>query len=132
MHRLIVFFTSTFIAFILWVIYMADLGQPIKFHVLIMSIEYGDKIGHCFIYGMLALFTNLALKLRRVKLGALNVYVGGLFIFAFAAIEEVSQLYFPERTFDIVDLLAGAFGIVVFNALSRQIAKRLNLSFQPS
>jgi polysaccharide biosynthesis protein VpsQ len=115
MHRLIVLFTSAFIAFILWVIYMADLGRPTKFHVLIMSIGHGDKIGHFFLFGILALFANLALKLRRVKLGALSVYTGSLFVFAFATIEEASQLYFPERTLDIVDLLAGALGIFVFN-----------------
>lgn len=130
MHKLIVVLGAAFLGFILWVIYRADLGQPTDFHIWVMTIAYGDKIGHFIIYGLLAIFSNLALKLHRVKLGGLSIYAGGLFVFAFAVVEEASQLLFPQRTLDIVDLLSGTLGIIVFGAFSRHIALSIKLSFQ--
>jgi len=41
----------TFLAFICWIIFMADSGQKSVFFELVKSIPYGDKLGHVILYG---------------------------------------------------------------------------------
>lgn len=127
MNKLLFLVTLWFLSFIIWVIYRADLGQPTYFHLLIRDVPYGDKIGHFFLFGVLSFLSNLALKLRRIKLFSFNFYLGSALVFAFAAIEEMSQALFPQRTLDLADLIAGALGIFSSGLLAENVAKRPNL-----
>ena len=128
MAKLLIVLSMGFLSFILWVIYQADLGQPTYFHLLIKDLPYGDKIGHFFLFGLLSFLINLALKLRRIKCVGLDFYLGSALVFAFAVLEEISQVLFPQRTLDLADLVAGALGILVFNLSSENVSKRLNLA----
>lgn len=97
--------------FILWVIFMADTGQPLIFFDLVRTLPYGDKIGHLALFGTLTLGANIGSALRTVRIGPLHVYIGTLGVLLFAVAEEASQYYFPTRTLDGMDLLADVIGI---------------------
>ncbi len=126
MNKLFIALAIAFFSFILWVIYHADAGQPTFFHLWITTIPFGDKIGHVGLFGTLAYLSNFALKLRQISLAKFNVYLGTLLVFSFALIEEISQLFFPQRTFDWFDLLAGVLGIFVANFATKTLANRQN------
>jgi VanZ family protein len=105
----------TFFGFILWVIYLANTGQSSIFFKFVSSIPYGDKLGHFCLFGVLALGANFAFKLKSFRLAKLEIYVGSALVLSFAIIEELSQYYIPNRTFDFADLIADILGIATFH-----------------
>lgn len=95
------------------IIFKADTANyNFAFHAVGM-IPYGDKIAHAILYGIMAYLLNYGFNGKRW----IRIEIGSLIVFGFALIEEVSQLYFPSRTFDWFDLLADAVGIVVTTVL---------------
>lgn len=110
-----VFYPASFFALLLAIIYKADTANyNFAFHVVGM-IPYGDKIAHAILYGIMAYLLNYGLNGKRW----FRLEIGSLIVFSFALIEEVSQLYFPSRTFDWFDLLADVVGIVVATVIYR-------------
>lgn len=110
-----VLFPASFFAFLLAVIYKADTANyNFAFHVVGM-IPYGDKIGHMVLYGIMVFLLNYGLNGKRW----LRAEIGSLIVFAFAFVEEVSQLYFPSRTFDWADIAADVVGVILFTILFR-------------
>ncbi len=122
MNKLITLLALSFFGFILWVIYLANTGQSSVFFQLIGQLPYGDKIGHLLLFGLLTLVANFALRLATVKLGVLNVYWGALLVSLFVVIEESSQYFIPQRTFDAGDLLADGCGILLFCLLTKSLS----------
>ncbi len=112
-----------FFLFICWIIYMANANINNIFFDLINMVPGGDKLGHFFLFGMLAMLVNLALNCRTFKFKKYNLQLGGSLIFILTIFEELSQHFFPNRTLDIVDLIANLAGILFFNYLSTRIAK---------
>lgn len=112
----------TFLGFISWIIYSANTGQMNPFFLLVQQIPYGDKIGHCILFGLLTLVVNYCLNFKQLL--KTKLLLGTVIVFIFAIVEELSQFYIPLRTLDIVDLIAGTFGIVLFDLISRSILKR--------
>lgn len=113
-----------FFAFICWIIFDADTGDP---NFLIQSsknIPYGDKWGHFLLYGLLTLLLNLGFRLRRVKVGRFPIFIGALLVSVFSIAEEFTQLAFASRTFDFVDMLADVVGIAFFSLICLQLQKR--------
>ena len=106
-----------FAAFIAWAIYMANTGQPNIFIDFVKHTPYGDKVGHFFLMGILALLANLALGYRRLSLGRVSLWLGSLLVLAFVVTEELTQIYIPRRTFDLGDLAADFIGIALFSWL---------------
>lgn len=103
-----VFYPASFFALLLAIIYKADTANyNFAFHVVGM-IPYGDKIAHAILYGIMAYLLNYGLNGKRW----FRIEIGMLLVMSFAFAEEVSQLYFPSRTFDWFDLLADVIGIV--------------------
>lgn len=96
-----------------WVILEADLGKPNYFIQLGASMPYGDKIGHLLLFGVLALLLNFATKARQVAVGPLRLYLGVVLTLGFALLEEGSQLLFPSRSFELLDILADLFGVTL-------------------
>ncbi len=97
--------------------FLANSGQDFFINDIKNSLPYGDKVGHFFIYGLLALVVNYALKFRYFAGILLNQY-GTLFILALSITEECSQLFITTRTFSLLDLVANFSGIMVFTWLS--------------
>lgn len=121
MVRLFAGLSVLFSLFLGWIIYSADTGQPNLFFDFIKQVPYGDKLGHLLLFGTLTLLVNLGTNFRRVPLGNFSPYLGAIAVAVIVVIEECSQAYFPQRTFDLFDLLADAVGILIFSRLSYQI-----------
>ena len=102
---------------------MANRGMESIFFNIGDAIPYGDKIAHFLLYGMMAMSLNLALRCRTYKVFNVPVQLGGLLVFWFAFIEELTQYLFPTRNLDIMDLIADIAGILCFNYLSRIIVR---------
>ena len=110
-----VFYPASFFVLLLAIIYKADTANyNFAFHVVGMT-PYGDKIAHAILYGIMGYLLNYGLNEKQW----FRMEIGSLIVFAFAFVEEVSQLYFPSRSFDWFDLLADAVGIVVTSVIYR-------------
>jgi len=104
---------SIFFGFILWIIYEADTGANNLFLHAVDLIPYGDKLGHIWLYGGLALLLNLLLKRRVVLIKSMRLQLGSLLVLSFAVIEELSQGFFATRSLDAWDLLADLLGVCI-------------------
>ncbi|MGV8837079.1 VanZ family protein [Cellvibrio sp.] len=104
---------SVFFGFILWIIYEADRGADNIFMSAADSIPYGDKLGHVWLYGGLALLLNLLLNRRVMLIKSVRFQLGSLLVFGFAAAEELSQGFFATRSMDGWDLLADLLGVCI-------------------
>ncbi len=113
-----------FTLFILLIIVMADRGVLAHYLGFLYLYPYGDKVGHFFLYGILAFLLDLTLfgsvppqsrKSLAVKTGLILALLIGL--------EEFSQRYFSSRTFDLVDLAFSYLGVFCFSWLALKIKK---------
>lgn len=118
MKRLAILFGS----FIVLVIALANLGM-LGILGFLNEIPLGDKLGHFVLYGILTLLVDLALFRSRPDLSrrllALRV---ALILALFIGLEEFSQTFFPNRSFDLVDLAFGYLGVVFFSWMALRIA----------
>jgi len=108
-----------FTLFILLIIVMADAGILAQYLGFLYLYPYGDKVGHFVLYGILtflldlALFRSVAAQSR--KLLAVRC---GLILALLIGIEEFSQQFFSNRTFDLVDLIFSYLGVAFFSWLA--------------
>ena len=86
------------------------------------AVPGGDKFCHFLIFGGLALVANHSLRCRTVAFAGGRVLLGSLVVLILAAAEEVSQLYIPGRSFDLLDLAADALGIWLLGRVPRCLA----------
>lgn len=107
-----------FFSFLIWVIVAADSGTPNYFLQQAGTLPYGDKIGHVLLFGALALLLNFATKARQVALGPVRLYLGVVLTLGFALLEEGSQLLFPSRSFELLDILADLLGVALATVLT--------------
>ena len=77
------------------------------------SFPFGDKIGHLILIGTLAFLLNYALEGRTIKIGRFKVLLGCSIVAVVMTLEEISQIWIPWRTFDLVDLSANYLGISI-------------------
>ena len=112
-----------FFCFILWVIYLANTGQNSVFFQLVAHIPYGDKLGHFCLFGLLTLATNLAFKFKSFTFFSRELFLGTILVFGFVVIEEFSQYFIANRTFDLIDLSADFVGIVFFTFVTSYLKK---------
>jgi len=130
-NKLVILLTVVSIGFVAWIIYKADTGKKGYLFELAHQLPYGDKIGHLLLFAGLAFVLNLALSLRGLKLGPVKLYWGSLGVLVFSYAEEFRQYYVPGRTFDRLDLVADALGVLIATLITwllaivlRQIARR--------
>lgn len=112
MKRIAILFT----AFILLVIVLADTGILSRYLAFMYRVPYADKLGHFILYGILALLLNMAFfrsrpDQNRWRLAFRTVFGLALLI----GLEEFSQQYFANRTFDLVDLSFSYLGVLCFS-----------------
>jgi len=97
------------------IIVLADKGMLSVLGV-IMDIPYADKAGHFILYGILTLLVDLALFRSLPHLSRRLVALrSALILILVIGLEEFSQQYFPNRTFDLVDLTFSYLGVVFFS-----------------
>ncbi len=104
-------------AFVAWILYMANTNQATFFFDLVRNTRNGDKYGHVLLFGVLTLILILASGFRRVGFARLSFYIASLLMLAFVTAEEISQVFFPDRTVDIYDYGASVLGVLVFSLL---------------
>jgi VanZ family protein len=113
-----------FALFIILIIVMADAGVLSQYLGFLYSYPFGDKVGHFVLYGILTLLINLALFHSRPdqsrRLLALQC---GLILALLIGLEEFSQQFFANRTFDLIDLAFSYLGVIGFSALAVVIKK---------
>lgn len=115
-----ILYPVAFFGFISFIIYQADTAHyNYAFH-MVGKIPYGDKIGHIVLYGFMAFLLNYGLEGRKW----FKQQIGSLLVLVFSVLEEISQLYFPSRSFDIADITASVVGIILFTVLFQIVNKR--------
>jgi hypothetical protein len=116
-----------FVAFVVTLICLADAGRAGRLFLLVSHIPAGDKVGHVFLFGTLALLANVALGAPRMQFGSVSVLKGSFFVLIPTVLEEFSQLWFRSRTFDLLDLLADGIGILLGGWLAVLLLGRISL-----
>jgi len=111
------------------IIILADKGM-LGFLGVINSIPYGDKVGHFILYGIMTLLLDLTFMNSRphpsstLRTGQHLIVLRVALIFGFiVGLEEFSQKFFPNRTFDLVDLTFSYLGVTFFSWLALRIKK---------
>ncbi len=104
-------YTGAFVAFIIFIIALANQGSEAFIFRLIRFVPFGDKLGHFFLVGTLACFINLSLNWRRIRLPFAHLLLGSLLVAGVMLLEEISQLWLTHRTFDLFDLTSDLLGI---------------------
>jgi VanZ family protein len=105
-----------FTLFILLVIVLADAGILRHYVGFLYAVPWGDKAGHFILYGILALLINLALFSSAPNRSRSWLAIRcGLTLAVLIGIEEFSQQYFSNRTFDLVDLTFSYLGVLFFS-----------------
>lgn len=87
----------------------ADTGSHNYFIDTAHKIPGGDKLGHMWIYGMLALM--LSFLTRKNNARYFNLPLGCAIVLLFAPAEEFTQGFFPARTLDLADAGADYLGV---------------------
>ncbi|WP_281560306.1 VanZ family protein [Thalassomonas sp. RHCl1] len=103
--------------FITWNIIAANNGNSNIFFELVRSLPYGDKVGHLVLYGTLSQLTVIAFNYKCLMVKGYHLPLGALLVLSLAAIEEMSQLFLANRTFDFADISADIAGIILFTVL---------------
>jgi len=106
--------------FIVWIIYEADTGAANIFLQMVHKVPMGDKLGHIWLFGMLAFILNIALSLKTLRIMKWNMQVGSLLVLLFAVVEELSQGLFATRSLDAWDVIADAFGVYLAAYLTQR------------
>lgn len=96
-----------------------DLGRLQSLTGWISSVPFGDKWGHLLIIGFLTFLLNYALAGRKLKIGRFRVLLGCTIVAVAMTVEECSQIWFPSRTFDLIDLSANYLGIALAGSIQR-------------
>jgi VanZ family protein len=120
------------IAFVLWIVVLANRGVLYDYLPFIQNIPLLDKAGHFCLMGGVAFFVNLALRGQRLQVLGRDCFLGSLLVFACVLLEELSQIFIATRNFDLVDLLADGLGILVLGTLGGRLGARAPVPDSPN
>lgn len=112
-----------FILFLLLVITLANRGEGDPWWSFIHHIPFGDKVGHIGLFGTLGFLCNLAFPSRRFGGNPFIVTKTTLVLLALITVEELSQIFIPSRSFDIIDWLADLVGLACGQTAALIISK---------
>jgi VanZ family protein len=77
-------------------------------------MPYGDKFGHFILYGTLSLLTDFAFNYKCLAVNNYRFPIGAIIVLLIAIIEEITQLFISNRTFDLTDIIADFAGVFIF------------------
>ena len=117
-------FTAAWLVFISAVIFCADRHWLTPVYRFITAYPGSDKAGHFLLIGGMAFLLNLSLDGRTVRLLGWSWLLGGALVAAGCTLEEISQIWIPSRTFDLLDLAGDYAGIVCFGWLAKVVVRR--------
>ena len=119
---------AIYIIFIAVIIALSDIKETQYLFREIRKYPFADKVGHFLSLGSLAFALNALLNFRQLRVWKLCFLSGSLLSFILITVEETSQFFIPNRTFDWTDLLASYFGILLFGELSKRLNSRVHRS----
>jgi hypothetical protein len=90
----------------------------------LLAVRGFDKVSHLVLFGLLALFFDLWLRGRNLRLGRLPLPLAPSVLFVAAACEEALQALSPARTAELLDLTCDTIGMVLATVLSRWLLRR--------
>jgi len=113
--------TILFGLLIVAIIVLANLGL-LDILGVINRIPYSDKAGHFILYGVMTFLLDLTF-MRPLPSPSRNLLVLriALIFSLIIGLEEFSQQFFPNRTFDLVDLTFSYLGVAFFSWLALRI-----------
>lgn len=100
-----------FVAFLVALVALADSGHGQQFFQLARKIPAGDKVGHFLLFGTLSFLVNLILRAAEIRFWRITLLKGSAMVMSIVTVEEISQLFFASRSFDLGDLAADLLGI---------------------
>ncbi len=109
---------GAFLLFMLAVAIAADRGSMPVWVRNIYRYPGGDWLGHFILYGILA-FLGIRAFSRQVSMAGRSFPLSALLVILLAALEELSQFWFPLRTPSLYDLAFGLSGVVCAAWLTR-------------
>ena len=111
----------------LLIVIMVDSGNLPRSITRLYDFPNGDKLGHFLLMGLLSYFLNSTAiaSLPRIEPATL-IWRVSLTLAFIVTLEELSQQFFPRRTFSLVDLAFSYAGIVFFGWLV--VRKNRNIS----
>src|SRR5262245_46423283 len=115
--------TLFFTIFILLIIILADQGN-LGILKVINRIPWGDKAGHFILYGILTLLLDLTFIRSLPNLSPkMIVVLTGMILVLIIGLEEYSQQFFANRTYDLVDLTFSYLGVIFFSWVTLKTKK---------
>lgn len=102
-----------FILFLIFIIYSANTKADLIFFRLLRHIPFGDKLGHILLLGTLTFLVNWAMQAHTFVFKKIQILTGSCIVFALITVEEISQNWLDNRTFDLADLGGNYLGIVL-------------------
>jgi len=112
------------LAFVAVVIFCADRRLLRPAFSFVDAHPGSDKIGHFVLIGGTAFLLNLALGLREVRWLGRGWLLGSVLVGTVFTLEEISQLWLPARSFDLLDLAGDYAGILFFGWLARRVSRQ--------
>jgi hypothetical protein len=115
--------TAAYVLFLAAVVFVADGGGARSAFAPLRALPLGDKFGHFVLMGALSLLVNLCLSCRTLEVRGVRVLAGSLLVLSAVTLEEFSQPLTPHRSFDPVDLLFDALGVLAFGRLALRLKR---------
>ena len=115
--------TLLYLLAILALIFAADHGT-LAVPPAVAAVPAADKAGHFLLFGLLSYLLNVSLGARRLRLGRVRVLAGSLALAVAVTVEELSQIWIANRSFDLADLLADVAGVLAFGHLAARSVAR--------
>jgi hypothetical protein len=100
-----------FTLFLVFIIYCANIKADLIFFRLLKYIPFGDKVGHTVLLGTLTFLVNWAMQARTFIFRKFQILTGSCIVFILITLEEISQNWLDNRTFDLFDLGGNYLGI---------------------
>jgi len=78
---------------------------------------------HFLLVGTLGVVANLHFDWRKVSIFGKQIFLGSLITLVFITFEEFSQLFLPNRNFELLDLASNYLGIFCLTKLVLLLSK---------
>ena len=117
-------FTAGWLVFVSAVVFCADRRLLSPVFRFISAHPGSDKVGHFVLIGGMAFLLNLSLDVREVRWLGVGWLLGSVLVGVVFTLEEISQIWIPSRTFDLLDLAGDYTGILFFGWLAKTVARR--------
>lgn len=114
-----------FALLILVIIAANDLNLFPRLYRSVYAFPNGDKIAHFLLMGTLSMLISLGFTNERTRF--LGMLRGSLLLAILITLEECSQIYFDNRKFSLLDLMANLGGIIIMGELGAALRRFTNL-----